>query len=142
MNIQEHTSAENIEKYSFLWSEARLVIAAVALFIGGQPPLLKILPGAYGLLGLFWLVSGVAAGYLLYRWFKVRTLFGAKEKLDLYAFFVMVVSGINLGLTPLVGNIGMSLLYNKLVFLVVGVLYLASAYHLYRRWLANNKRIF
>src|SRR3989344_2566175 len=37
----------NLERYSFLWSEVRLIIAALALFLGGVSPLLKLgLPSA------------------------------------------------------------------------------------------------
>ncbi len=142
MNIQEHTTPERLEKYAFLWSEARLVLGAVALIIGGKPLLTVILPTASGILNVFWLVSGIAAIYLLYRWYQTRMLFGGKEKLDLYAFLVMGVTGINLGLVPILGNIGMRIASNKLVFIIVGVLYLAVAYQLFRRWKANNERVF
>jgi hypothetical protein len=147
MNIQEHTTPEKLERYSFLWSEVRLIIAAVALFLGGIPPLLFLIRFPSGLiittLTLSWIISGLSAGYLLYRWSKVRTLFGTKENLDLVAFFVMVVSGINLGLTGIFStNIGMSISTNGVVFLAVGILYLASAYHLHRRWRANGQKIF
>ena len=43
MNIQEHTTPEKLEKYSFLWSEARLVVTSIALFMGGVSPLLFFL---------------------------------------------------------------------------------------------------
>jgi hypothetical protein len=35
MDLQEHSRPDALERYSFLWSEARLVVAAVALLIGG-----------------------------------------------------------------------------------------------------------
>ncbi|MGB3921810.1 MAG: hypothetical protein WBL19_00810 [Minisyncoccia bacterium] len=142
MSLQEHTTPERLEKYAFLWSEARLVLGAVALIIGGKPLLTVILPTAYGILNVFWLVSGIAALYLLYRWYQTRMLFGAKEKLDLYAFLVMGVTGINLGLVPILGNIGMRIASSKIVFMAAGVLYLVVAYHLFRRWKANNERVF
>ena len=82
--------------------------------------------------------------YLLYRWGKSgRKVFGSNDKKDLGAFFVMIVSGINLGLVVVFGqNIGMSILSNRLVFVIVGLLYLASAYHLYKRWKANSQKVF
>ena len=64
----------DLERNSFLWSEVRLIIAAVALFLGGLPPIYLVLPipALFGfvriLLVLAWIVSGVASGYLLYRW--------------------------------------------------------------------------
>lgn len=149
MNIKEHMSPEKLEKYSFWWSEARLLIAALALFLGGVSPVLYFgLPsGLYNmissLLTLAWIISGVAAAYLLYRWYGPKTLFGGKAQLDTYAFFVMIVSGINLGLTGVIGNnIGMSISYNRAVFAIVALLYLASAYHLHRRWKASSERLF
>jgi len=150
MNINEHISPAKLEYYSFLWSEARLVIAAVALFVGGVPPLFYFLriPGLYGLfntlLTLAWLISGVASAYLLYRWYKGNmTVFGGKEQMDVAAFFVSVVSGINLGLTGLLrNNIGMSITQNQIIYIVVGVLYLAAAYRLYTRWNSSGKKIF
>jgi uncharacterized membrane protein YuzA (DUF378 family) len=81
---------------------------------------------------------------MLYRWnLSGQRLFGGKEQYDMYAFFVSVVSGINLGLVGLLGqNIGMSISSNKTVFMVAGLLYLASAWHLHKRWNASGKRIF
>ena len=150
MNINEHISPAKLEYYSFLWSEARLVIAAVALFVGGVPPLLYFirLPGVYGfsntLLTLAWLISGVASAYLLYRWYKGdRSVFGGKAPLDTAAFLVSIVSGINLGLTGVLrNNIGMSISSNQVVLIIVGALYLAAAYRLYTRWNSFGKKIF
>lgn len=149
MNLEEHTRPDRLERYSFLWSEVRLLIAAVALFIGGVPPVLKFLPipALYGLVGslltLAWIISGIASAYLLWRWYKTRTLFGGKETLDTVAFFVMVVSGFNLGITGLLGtNIGMSISSNYVAFIIVGLLYLAAAYHLFRRFKAFGQRVF
>lgn len=138
-------------RYSFLWSEARLIIAAVALLIGGTPPILKIggfmpfLFGlAYALLRLSWLVSGAASIYLGYLWFSGdKKLFGGKETLDTIAFLVSIVSGINLGLVGVTGNnIGMSIVYNYPIFIITALIYLASAYHLYSRWKASGERVF
>lgn len=146
MNIQEHITPEKLEKYSFLWSEVRLVIAAVALFLGGVPPVLLIFSSiglVTTLLNLSWIISGLAAAYLLYRWWQVRTVFGGKERRDLIAFFVMVVSGLNLGVAGIISqNIGMNISSSKIVFIAVGILYLAAAYYLYKRWGANGQKIF
>ena len=146
VNIQEHTTPEKMERYSFLWSEVRLVIAAVALFLGGIPPLAYVpLPAGLmsSVLGLSWIISGLAAAYLLYRWWPTKTVFGGKNNRDVFAFFVMVVSGINLGLAGILArNIGMSLSSNKAVLVAVGILYLAAAYHLHKRWRENGEKIF
>jgi len=138
-----------LDKYSFLWSEARLVIAAVALFLGGVPPLTLITPPLlYGLGGLIltlsWIISGVASAYLLYRWTKSnKTLFGKKETMDTVAFFVSVVSGFNLGLTGITrSNPGMHISRNRFIFFIVAVIYLVSAYQLYRRWKTSGEKIF
>jgi len=54
-----------------------------------------------------------------------------------------VVSGINLGLTGVLGNnIGMSITSNQFVFIIVGLLYLATAYHLQQRWNTSGQKIF
>src|SRR3989344_7642125 len=110
MDMNQYTKPGALERYSFLWSEARLVIAAVALFIGGRPPIIAFnpIPAFYGLfsslLTLSWIISGVAAAYLFYRWNEHKTLFGGNNKKDKYAFFVSIISGFNLGLTGLMGN--------------------------------------
>ena len=141
MNLQ---NPNELTKYSFLWSEVRLVIAALALFMGGVPPVARFLPWLSGLLPLAWLISGAAAVYLLYRWNKNNQhLFGGKNKHDLWAFLVLIVSGINLGLVPILStNIGMSISSNRGIFIIVGIIYLVSAYHLWSRWKAAGERLF
>ena len=139
-----------LERYSFLWSEARLLIAALALLLGGIPVLRAILPVAAlaGLvnivLTLAWIVSGIASGYLLYAWYASgMKLFGGKRAGDMIAFFVSVVSGLNLGVTGLIGtNPGMAIASGRLVFLVVGALYVATAIYLWRRFKASGEKIF
>lgn len=150
MDIKEHTHPDKLERYSFIWSEVRLVIAAVALFLGGIPPVIKFLPipQFYGmvssLLTACWIISGLAAGYLLYRWYvNHQMIFGGKGPRDTAMFFVSVVSGLNLGITGLLGkNIGMSISSNKIIFILVGVLYLLTAVHLFRRWKSSGEKVF
>lgn len=146
-----YTSPGQLEKASFLWSEVRLVVAALALFLGGVPPIYYVfgyLSPLYGLirlgLTLAWIISGLAALYMLYRWNNNgRKLFGKMEQYDTYAFWVTVVSGINLGLAGVLGrNIGMSILYGHLIFGVVGLLYLATAWHLWKRWNESGQKVF
>lgn len=136
-----------LERYSFWWSEARVVIAAVALLIGGTPPVFLILPGMYALtaplLKICWIISGVVSLYLGYRWWQSKTVFGARDTWDTVAFAILVVSGLNLGWTGLSGNnIGMSILGGRAVFFVAGIIYLAVAVYIYRRWKAAGQRIF
>ncbi len=149
MNENEHLKPHMLERYSFLWSEARLIIAAIALFIGGYPPILKITPFfLYGLvsslLTIAWIISGIVSGYLLYRWTKNnQMLFGGKAQMDTVAFFVNIISGFNLGIAGLIGlNIGMSISSNYLLFSLVAVIYLLSAFHLFKRWKASEEKIF
>ena len=148
MNIKHHTHPDQLERYSFLWSEARLVIAAFALFLGGVPPIIRFFPGMFALtrplLTISWVISGVAAAYLLYRWNQDgQRLFGAKEGMDLYAFVVLVVSGLNLGITGIAGiNIGMSISSSRPIFVLVGVLYLIAGWRLWQRWQANHSKLF
>lgn len=150
MNLEEHTQPNQLERYSFWWSEARLVVAALALFLGGVPPIYALLriPSLFGLLSLLltlaWIISGAASGYLLYRWYSGnRMLFGGKAPLDTTAFLVSVVSGINLGLAGIIRtNLGLSISSNKLVLILVGLLYLAAAGYLYQRWAASGRKIF
>ncbi len=143
-------NANQLERYSFLYSQARLLIAAVALFLGGVPVLRFLVrtPSLYGTVGtvltITWILSGVASAYLLYRWMmNGQRLFGGKAQMDTAAFLVSVVSGINLGLVGLLGrNIGMSIAAGRIVFLIVGVIYIAAAYQLQMRWQATGKKLF
>jgi uncharacterized membrane protein YuzA (DUF378 family) len=147
MEIKEHTTPEKLELYSFYWSETRLVIAAGALFLGGIPPIqfLFPLPIFNPILNLCWIISGAVSGYLIWRWWNnEQKVFGGKDKIDLAAFFVNVVTGINLGLAGLLGqNIGMTIVANnRMIFFVAGLAYLWAAYHLWNRWNKFGKKIF
>jgi len=148
--MKEHMTPHNLERYSFQWSEARLVIASVALFLGGFPPALFFIriPAFYGLvyslLGLAWIISGAAAVYMLYRWNgNGKKVFGGNNDHDMYAFWITVVSGLNLGYAGISSsNIGLSITHNRLILFVVGLAYLWSANHLYKRWKEHGEKIF
>jgi hypothetical protein len=130
----------------------RLLIAAVALFIGGVPPALFVALNNPAMLGtvtlglkLAWLASGVSAAYLLWRWFSGnRELFGRRNNAkDTAAFLVMVISGINLGVAGLTGyNFGLSMSANSTVLVVAGIVYLLAAFYLYQRWSSHGQRVF
>lgn len=146
MNIEHYTHPHVLERYAFIWSEARLIIAALALFLGGVPPIIYLLPSSLvGLTSILlktaWLISGVVSVYLLYRWLHHgQRLFGGTDKRDLVAFLVLVISGINLGLVGLIGrNVGMSISSSYAIFVLVGIVYLVSAYHLYARRRTHGK---
>lgn len=144
-------NVHKFDKYSFLWSEVRLLVAAVALFVGGIPVLYFIYPtgatvGLFSaLLTISWIASGIASVYLAYRWFKGgKRVFGKKDRMDLIAFFVSVVSGVNLGIVGLGGdNIGMKLAYgNRVIFFIAGAVYLWAAWQLWKSWKAYGKKVF
>jgi len=130
-------------RFSFWWSEVRLVLAAATLFVGASPLIYLVLPipFLYGAIGFFlklaWIVSGLTAAYLGYRWFVGgKKLFGANDLYDRVAFAIMVISGLNLGIAGILNvNIGMSISTNYILFVLMGAAYLWSAYRLYLRQL-------
>ncbi|MBC7836498.1 hypothetical protein H7X87_01845 [Acetobacteraceae bacterium] len=147
--MNKYLQHDGLEKWSFIWSEVRLLVAAVALFLGGVPPLLYLFPTGDTIepvvlaLKIAWIISGLASAYLLYQWVGKRRLFGKKDTWDTTAFFVSVVSGFNLGITGIFGqNIGMSLVNNSTVFIVVGLIYVVTAVYLFRRWQASGNKLF
>ena len=135
-----------LERYSFLWSQARQVIAAVALFVGGVPVVyyFGFLNFLAPLLTLMWLITGAASVYLLYRWNKAgKRVFGGKDTMDTVAFLISGITGVNLGLVGLIGtNVGMSIASGRLVFLITGAVYLWTAWHLQKRWNENGQHLF
>jgi hypothetical protein len=148
MDVQSHTTPEKLERYAFLWSLARMVIGAVSLFFGAVPILMGIV--GPGLMQLAWLVSGAAAIYLGYRWYTGgQMVFGGKDRKDNIAFWVMVLTGLNLGYTAIGTNVGMSTVYTMtgmmvagLIFKATALVYLYAAYHLWIRYKAAGERMF
>ena len=143
------TNPQNLERYSFLWSEVRLLVAAVALLIGGVPPIYLIAPASLfsvARMGLIacWIISGLTSLYLLFRWWQSgQKVFGRKDAKDMIAFLVLAISGVNLGVAGILSkNIGMSILSGRLVFLITAAVYLLVAYHLYSRWKSNGEHLF
>lgn len=140
-------NSHQLDRYGFFWSEARLLIAALALFLGGVPPALRFFgwfPLVGSLLFISWVFSGLVSVYLLYRWYEHKWhLFGGKQPLDVAAFSVNIISGLNLGAAGLIGrNIGMSISSNYVIFILVAIVYLASAVYLYRRWSGHGEKLF
>ena len=149
--MKAQTHPEALEKYSFLWSEARLVVASIALFAGGVPPIWYVFGGVPSLFGLIsagltlaWIISGVASAYLLYRWNKAKwEIFGGKKQTDVVAFGISVVSGLNLGIAGLFGrNIGLRVFPWYGFLLIAGLAYLWAAYILWTRWQSRGKKLF
>ena len=141
--------SHQLETYSFWWSEVRLIIAALALFIGGVPPIYLVAPPAmYAItalgLKIAWIISGLAAGYLLYRWYDGgQKLFGHKDGKDTIAFLVLAASGLNLGFTGVFGrNLGLSITTNHIVLILVALLYLYSAWQLWTHASKHKGEIF
>jgi hypothetical protein len=136
-----------MERYAFLWSLCRMAIAVLSLFLGASPILLGIV--GYQVMMLAWLISGVAALYLGYRWFSGgKRVFGGNNQKDTWAFLIMVVTGINLGYTAFSTNIGMNLAYSivgmslaDLLYKATAVLYAVVVYYLYKRWKENGERV-
>ena len=145
-DTSKHTDPATLEYYSFAWSEVRLVVAAVSLIAGAYPIVYRIAIGGLvnGLLQLCWVISGIASAYLLYRWYTGgRKLFGGTDKKDMAAFLVSTISGINLGVTGLIGdNLGMSIIPFYPVYALAGVVYLVAAWHLFARWKAYGQKLF
>ena len=150
MDLKTYSNPDQLERFSFIWSMIRLIIAAVALLLGGIPPVFffiraqSLFPVLQILLSVCWIISGLAAGYLAYRWFKNdKRLFGEKNLYDMIAFFVLIVSGINLGIAGLTRqNIGMSIFGSRFFFLIGAVIYLAAGVYILRRWRAHNQKLF
>lgn len=150
VTVETFFKPTELERNSFLWSMARLIIAAVALFIGGVPPVYYVVrtPALWGLVGsllkLCWVISGLASAYLAYQWnARGRKVFGGTHRKDVVAFWVMVVSGFNLGVAGLLGtNVGMTLSSNRLLFIIVGALYLWAGWHLWQRFENYGRRLF
>lgn len=150
MNINEHTTPQKLEKYSFFWSIVRMFIAALSLLIGGYPIVWKLFPisGMYRpiltLLMLCWVISGVAAGYLLYRWYKNNMMiFGGKNITDRVAFLILAMTGINLGVTGLIRqNIGMQIFHNSGIWTLAGIVYIITAVYLLNRWKNFGRKMF
>ena len=142
-------SSQELTKYSFWWSEVRLLIAAMALFIGGVPPIYLMVPPALFslttfLLKLAWIISGLAVIYLLYRWYDTgQKLFGQKDHKDVLSFLVLVVSGLNLGFAGVFGrNLGFLITTNKYILFIVGICYLAAAWRLWTHGKKHGGKIF
>lgn len=149
MDLSAHTTPARLERYAFFWSLARFAIGAVSLFFGAMPVAYRIAGSlASFLLPLFWLVSGAAALYLAYQWYTSgQTVLGGDAR-DTVAFWIMIVTGLNLGYTAIGSNIGMMLAGNLgfavagLVYKATAVLYLLVGYHLYTRWKASGETLF
>ena len=148
MDLNHHTKPANLLRYSFLWNEARLVIAALSLIFGAEPILSRILPSSgYGLWTLATFISGLAAAYLLYAWNKGgQKLFGKKDRADLIAFMIATLSGLHLAYAGLLGtNLIMAYTPYSLLSTVIylgAALYLWSAWHLHKRYKENGEKLF
>lgn len=143
-------SSAALDRYAFYWSEARLVVSALALFMGGVPPVLMLNPfpalgGVLGnLLTLAWVISGVVSLYLLYRWLKNnKKLYGRVNVRDRVAFCITAVTGLNLGFAGIATvNIGMMYFSGAVTFTLTGLLYLVVALYQWQTWRKAGENLF
>ena len=149
MSINEHTSPEKLERYAFLWSIARMVIAAFSLFFGAMPIIYRLGSSSSfsSILPLLWLISGASAAYLLYLWHNAgHSLRAGNDNKSRAAFLIMIISGLNLGLAAVGSNLGMNLVWDMpiadILFKVTAILYLLVAHYLFTQWKANGERLF
>jgi hypothetical protein len=145
--LQSH--ADTLTTYAFFWTLARLCISVVALLIGSPPALILFsFEPAYGFAWLFlrlsWIISGVAASYLLYRWLTAKGyVFDKATRKDTIALAVAIVSGLNLGFAGLFGtNIGLSFFTAYLFWLIGAGFYAWSAHHLFTRFRQSGNKLF
>lgn len=148
MEHNSSTQLGQLERYAFLWSLARLVIAALSLFFGAMPFMYRLgLSGLGSFLELFWLVSGVAALYLGYLWYtRGMKVFGESDTKTKVLFLILVLSGLNLGWASIGGNIGMSIVgygaFAGIIYKLTALVYLYTAYTLWKEWKANAEQLF
>lgn len=146
--MNDHTSPAMLERYAFIWLLLLLLFSAVAMFLGARP-LVFILGGyssnvVYLLLELSWVICGVAAVYLTYQWMKEgKKIFGCDDTKDTVAFWFMLLSGYNLGITGFLGhNIFLQIVMGRVAFYATSIVSLGVAYYLYKRWQGNGEQLF
>ena len=151
MSLDKHTTPDSLEQYSFIWILLMLVLTAISLLVEATPIVNTIFESSsvlYGpisaLLNLSWIISGFVSLYLMYRWNTGgKTLFGGKDKKDLYAFLITIVTGLNIGFMGLFDkNILMDLFYSSALYSIAGIIYLIVVFQLYTSWNKNNKKVF
>ena len=146
MDIQQYTSPDKLERYSFLTLLSALGFSAIALFNGGYPIITMILgySNSYSLLSIAWLVSGAAAVYLSYLYWKNnKKVFGGGDKKSELAFLFALLLGYNLGLTALIReNIFFNIFHGTILFVAFGVLCVVVGYILYTKWKSNDEKLF
>lgn len=141
-------SQHNLIKYSFYWLMLLLLFSAGAMFLGARPPVTLIFgyssSAVWSILDICWIVSGVAAAYLVYQWQQHnRQVFGGRETKDRIAFWFMIVVGLNMGVAGIFGpNLFLNMFENKVVYVVAGGVCLIQAYHLWNRWRKSGEVLF
>lgn len=138
---ETHLKPGNLERCAFYWLWGLLLVSALALLVGVNQPHPKFFrPLYWPMQELAWLLSGIAAVYLVYRWQQAdRQLFPDGKihfvNKDKLAFWLMILTGLNVGLTSVIGhNIFLSLFWDRLIHGVVMIACLAAAYHLHLRY--------
>ena len=140
MDTNSFMRPENLVQYAFYTTVFGLFLTAF-LYLTSSP----WLPFGYfyGSYDLFWLLAAVAAGYLLYMWFKSdRSIFGGNDLKDVTVFWFLIVMSINQGLltTMHVGFYFASFFmqFGPLGHLLLAALYGYAGYYLVKRWKETN----
>lgn len=140
MDTNSFTKPENLVQYSFYVTVAGLFLTAF-LYLTTSPWF--AMGYYYGSLDLFWILAAVAAGYLLYKWFKSdRSIFGGNDVKDVAAFWFLIVMSINQGLlmSMHMGFYFASFFmgFGPLGHLLLAALYGYAGYYLVKRWKETN----
>lgn len=149
MDIQEKIKSKSLLEWAFCWNQLRLIIAGATLLLAKQSPILLYLsiplitPLAGQFMTLAWIVSGAAAGYLIYTWNKSdKTIFGSTDRKDMAAFWIATLSGIHLGIAGLTGmNIGFATVPYAIltpVMIIAAIAYFWSAFYLHSKGGVNK----
>jgi hypothetical protein len=147
MNL-DSLKRKSLLEWAFAWNQARLIIAGATLILAKKSPILTyfgiplVTPLAGTLMPLAWLLSGVVSVYLIYVWYNSgQTVFGGKEKIDLIAFWVATITGINLGFAAISTNVGFAItpaFLSTPAMILAGLLYFWTAYHMHSRGGVNQ----
>jgi len=97
----------------------------------------------WSLLDIAWIVSGIAAGYLVYEWLQhSRQVFRGNRNAT-YAFWFMILTGVNVGIAGILGpNLFLNIFSSSLFHYVTGALCLFAAIYLFIAWRRSGGVIF
>lgn len=136
--MNDYLDSVRLDRLAIWWSLMRMVLVA-SILLFGYVPLLGGLSFMAPFVPWLWMVSGLVSIYLAYRWFvSDMKLLNETDILATAAFWLMIISGLNLGLASFGDNFGMAIVadvpMSDLILKAVGVAYLLSVGFLYRKW--------